>query len=117
MGLRHKRLGPFQVHADQLADALFLHRDAEQPVHPRHGDRVVGDDKEPRIGAPGHLVQKIAEARDVGIVKRRVHLVQNADRRGVGQEDREDQRQRRQGLFPPPTEATAWPASCPAAGT
>ena len=33
-----------------------------------------------------HLVQHVAEAVDVGVVQRRVHLVEHADRRRLGQE-------------------------------
>ena len=60
---------------------------------------MVGDDQEPRLGPPRHLVQKVAKARHVGIVERRIDLVEHADRGGVGQEHAEDQRQRRQRLF------------------
>src|SRR3954471_20923759 len=38
--------GRLEVDRHQLADALLGHGDAEQPVHPRHGDRIVGDDDE-----------------------------------------------------------------------
>ncbi|MNE19869.1 hypothetical protein D3C80_1129660 [compost metagenome] len=44
-------------------------------------------------------MQHPAEAVDVGVVQRRVHLVQHADGGRVGQEDAEDQRRRRQGLL------------------
>ena len=62
---------------------------------------MMGDDQEPGVGAPRHLVQKIAKARDVGVVQRRVDLIEHADRRGVGQKHPEDQRQRRQRLLAP----------------
>ena len=48
---------------------------------------------------PRHLVEQIAEALDIGVVERRVDLVEHADRRRVGEEHREDQRQRRQRLL------------------
>ena len=47
----------------------------------------------------GHLVQQVAEPLDVVVVERRVDFVQHADRRGVGEEHREDQRQRGQRLL------------------
>ncbi len=50
-------LGGFEIDRDQLGDAALRHGHAEQPVHPRHGDRVVGDDHEPRVGEPYHLVE------------------------------------------------------------
>ena len=46
-----------------------------------------------------HLVEQVAEALDVVIVERRVHLVEHADRRRIGEEHREDQRQRGQRLL------------------
>ena len=47
----------------------------------------------------GHLLHQRAEAVDVGVVERRVDLVQHADRRRVGEEHGEDQRQRGQRLL------------------
>ena len=47
----------FQVDRHQLRHPALGHGDAEQPVHPRHGDRVVGDDDEARVGGPRHFVQ------------------------------------------------------------
>src|SRR5690606_33503579 len=35
--------GTLQVHADQLADALFHHGHTKQPVHARHGYGMVRD--------------------------------------------------------------------------
>ena len=61
-------------------------------MHPRHGDRVVGNDQVARVGLAAHPVEQVAEAVNVRIVERRVDLVEDADRRGVRQEQREDQR-------------------------
>ncbi len=83
----------------ELAHALLLHGHAEQPVHAAHGHRMVGDDEEARLGRARHLLHHVAEAVDIGVVERRVHLVEHADRRGVRQEHREDQRERRQRLL------------------
>ena len=47
----------------------------------------------------GHLVQQVAEPLDIVVVERRVDFVQHADRRRVGEEHREDQRQRGQRLL------------------
>ena len=60
---------------------------------------IVGDDDEARLGAPRHVVEEVAEALDIGVVERRVHLVEHADRRGIGEEHGEDQRHRRQRLL------------------
>ena len=54
-----------------------------QPIHARHGQRVVGDDHEARVGALRMAVEQVAEALDIGVIERRVDLVQHADRRGL----------------------------------
>ena len=51
---------------------------------------VVCDDEESGVRAACDFAQKVTESRHVGVVKRRVDLVQNADRRRVGQEHREN---------------------------
>src|ERR1700736_4006866 len=75
----------FEVDRDELRYAAFGHGDAEQAVHARHGDRVVGDDDEARVGELGHLVEQVAEAFDVVVVERCVDLVEHADGRRVGE--------------------------------
>jgi hypothetical protein len=60
---------------------------------------VVGDDQEPRVGKTGHFVEEVAEPFDIGVVERRVHFVQHADWRGVGEEQGEDQRDGGEGLL------------------
>ena len=53
-----------------------------------------------RVGATGHLVQQVTETRNIGIVQRRIHLVQHADRGGVWPRiPRKNQRQRGQRLL------------------
>src|SRR3546814_10811002 len=59
----------------------------------------MGDDEEAGRPGVGDLLQKAAEAVDVGVVERRVDLVQHADRRGIGQEYGEQQRDRGQRLL------------------
>jgi hypothetical protein len=61
----------FQIDRDELRDAAFGHGDAEQAVHARHGDWVVGDDDKARLGRARHLVEEVAEALDIVIVQRR----------------------------------------------
>ena len=99
-------LGLFEIDRDQLRHALLDHGHAEEPVHPCHRHRMVGNDQEPRRGLARHLVQQVTEAHDIGIIKRRVHLVEYADRGGVGQKNRKDQRHGGQRLLAPPTRAT-----------
>ena len=53
-----------------------------------------------RFGFAGHRFQKVAETFNICIVERRVDFVENADRRRVGQEQREDQRDGGQCLLP-----------------
>src|SRR3546814_3124345 len=47
----------------------------------------------------GHAVEQVAEALDIGVVQRRVDLVEDADRRGIGEEQGEDERDRGQRLL------------------
>jgi hypothetical protein len=46
-----KLLGRLQIDGNQLRDTALGHGDAEQPIHAGHGDRIVGDDDEARLGA------------------------------------------------------------------
>ena len=88
-----------QLHRHDLAHAAFGHRHPEQPVHADHGQRVVGDGDEAGVGAFAHFFEEVAEALDIVVVERGVDLVEDADRRGVGEEDGEDQRERGQRLL------------------
>jgi hypothetical protein len=100
-GLSDQRLGPLQIDADQLADALFLHGHAEQPVHPA------------MVTAWWVMIRNRVSVRRVISSSRsqnRVTLASSSGAstssstqigRGVGQEHRKDQRQRRQRLFAP----------------
>ena len=92
-------LGFRQADRHELADAALGHGDAEQAIHARHCDRIMGDSDETGIGLLPHLLEQVAEALDIVIVERRVDLVQHADRRWIGQEDRENQRHRGQRLL------------------
>ena len=62
-----------------------------------HGDLVVGDEQELRLAR--HLLHQLAEALGVGVVQRRVDLVQQAERRRIQLEQREHQRDRGERLF------------------
>ena len=59
----------------------------------------MGDDQVARVGRPRHRVEQVAKAFDIGIVERGIDLIEDAQGRRVGQEQRKDQRDRRQRLF------------------
>ena len=59
----------------------------------------MGDDQIARLRFARHRIEKVAKAVDIGIVQRRIDLVEHADRCGIGQEQREDQRGCGQRLF------------------
>ena len=88
-----------QIDRDQLGDAAFGHRYAEKAVDTRHRDAVVGYDQEAGAGGVGDLAEQSTEPIDIGVVERRVDLVEDANRRGIGEKNREEQRERRQRLL------------------
>ena len=59
----------------------------------------MGDDQVAGLGFADHRVEQIAEPLDIGVVERRVDFVEDADRGRVGEEQREDQRDRGQRLL------------------
>src|SRR5262245_54789626 len=74
--------GPMQprlieLDRDELRHPRFFHRHAVEPVGYLHGLAVVRDDDE--LGAVEHGAQHLDEAADVGIVERRVDLVEQAE--------------------------------------
>src|SRR5687767_11153955 len=68
-----------QLQRDQLRDAGLLHGDAVEPVGDLHGLAVVRDQDELRLVL--HAAEHLDEAPDVGVVERRVDLVEQAERR------------------------------------
>ena len=103
MTARSSRLGKLlrlgQLNRHELAHSPLRHGDAEQAVHARHRDGIVGDGDEAGVGALAHVLEQIAEALDIVIIERRVDLVKHADRRRVGEEHGEDERKRGQRLL------------------
>ena len=87
-----------EVHRDDLGDAGLFHRDAVEGVGNLHRPLVVGDEDE--LAAVGHAADQFVEATDVGFIERRVHFVEQTERRRLDEEDRKDQRHRRHRLFP-----------------
>src|SRR3546814_19169395 len=104
-----RRLPPRSTRTDTLvhyttrfrspAHAFLDHRYAKQAVHAAHCDRVVGDDQIAGAGIADHLIEQIAEALDIGVIKWRINFVENADRGGVGEEQPEYERDGSQGLL------------------
>ena len=88
-----------EVDRYQLRDAPFGHGDAEQAIHPRHRDRIVGDDDKARLGRRRLLMKKRAGPLHIVVVERGVDFVQHANRRWIGEEHRENQRQCGQRLL------------------
>ena len=80
-----------QIDGDQLRDAALGHGDAVEAVHAGHGHAMVSDDDEAGLAGFRHLLERRADTIDVRVIKRRVNLVENADRGRVGQEHREQQ--------------------------
>ena len=86
-----------KLHGDEAGDAGFAHGDADELVAGLHGAFAVGDDDE--LGLPRHFAQECAEAADVGVVKRGIDFVQQAEWRRVQAEEREDEGERGQRFF------------------
>ena len=88
-----------QVDRYQSAHALFDHGHSKKAVHSAHRHSIVSYDKIAGVGLLGHLIQKLAEALDIGIVERRIDFVEDADRCRVGQKQRENERNGGQRLL------------------
>src|SRR5229473_2769582 len=86
-----------ELDGDDLGDSRLLHRHAVERVGPFHGALVVRDDDELRAAA--HLAHHLVVAADVGLVEGCVHLVEQAEGRGLDEEDGEDERDSRKRLL------------------
>src|SRR5262249_24603726 len=89
--------GFVQAYGDDLGDAILLHRDPVERVGHLHRSSVVRDEHELR--ALRHLADERVEATDVGLVERRIHLVEEAERGRPDEKQREDQRRCRDRLL------------------
>ena len=74
-----------QLDADQGRDAGALHGDAVEHVGDLHRALAVRDHDELRV--VGHRADRLGEAADVGLVERRVDLVEQAERARLVLED------------------------------
>ena len=83
--------------ADHLGDAVGLHGHAEQHVGHLHGAALVRDHDELRVVADGLQIRR--EPAQVAVVERRLHLVEDIERRAADAVDREQQRKRRERLL------------------
>ena len=94
---RHRLLSATET---SRGDAALDHRDAIEPVHAGHGQRVVGDDEEAGAGGARDLR---ASGRRSGRHWRRPSGASTSsrthERRGLGEEEGEDQGERGQGLL------------------
>src|SRR5262249_45952831 len=62
--------GLVEIYRDELGYTALGHGHAIEAVHAGHGQRMVRDDEEARIGHARHLVHEIAEALHIRIVER-----------------------------------------------
>src|SRR6056297_2392529 len=90
----HRRV---EIDRHQAGDTGLLHGNASELARHLHGDLVVRDEHELHLRR--HFLDDIAEAADVGVVERRIHLVQHAERRRVQLENGEHQRDGGQRLL------------------
>src|SRR5436190_5020209 len=97
LGGARKLRGLGQVDLHQARHARLAHGHAAELRRRFHGALVVRDHDELHLAR--HLLHHLAEAPDVGLVERRVHLVEQAERRRVQPEDRRYERHGRQRLL------------------
>src|SRR5262245_31671990 len=90
--------GSVQLNGNQLRNARLLHGNAVQAVGDLHGFSVVSDDDE--LGVLLHAAQHFHEPADIGVVERRVDLVEEAERARLVFEHAEHQRNGGQRLLP-----------------
>ena len=83
--------------AEDLRGAVLVERDPVQHRRDLHRALLVRDDHDLRVARePRHQPQEPVE---IEIVERRLHLIHQVERRGACREDREEERERREGPF------------------
>ena len=75
---------------DDARNTRLVHGHADQLLSHFHRHFVVRDEQELR--GDRHLLDQFAEAVSVGIIQRRVDLIEQTERRGIQAEQREHQR-------------------------
>src|SRR6056297_754040 len=86
-----------EIDRHQTGDTGLLHGNAGELARHLHGDLVMRDEHELHLRR--HFLDDVAEAADVGVVQRRIHLVEHAERRRVQLEYGEHQRDSGQCLL------------------
>src|SRR5581483_7629413 len=90
-------LPPRQPPRDDLRHAVAAHRDAVEDVGGLHRALLMRDHDE--LGAAGEAAEKLDEAADVRVVERGLDLVEQVERAGPGEEQREQERDRAERLL------------------
>ena len=75
-----------------------MHGDAHQLIAHFHRDLVVGNKN--KLHGARHFFHHVGVTLHIGIIERRINLIQQTERCGIQVEDREYQGDRRQRLFP-----------------
>src|SRR5262245_22312889 len=86
-----------QAAGDDPCGPVVAHRYPVEDVGGVHRAFLVGDDHE--LGAVGEPPDELQEAVDVGVVKRRLDLVEDVEGAGPGEEDSEDEGERDERLL------------------
>ena len=87
--------GALQPLRDHRGDTVAAHGDAVQRVADLHGALLVRDDEQ--LGVLPELLVDLEQPAEVGVVERRLDLVEDVERRGAGLEERDEERHRHQG--------------------
>ena len=93
----HQGVCRFQIDCNQPGDTLLLHGDADKMLRKPHCNFVVCHEDELRHGR--HLSDQATEPLGVGIIKRRIDLIEQAKGSGVELKQRKDQGRGSQGLL------------------
>ena len=83
---------------DDLGHPVAAHADPVEDVGGVHRALLVGHDDE--LGAVAEAANELQEAVDVGVIERRLDLVEDVEGAGSGQEDGENEGERDQRLLP-----------------
>ena len=86
-----------QAPRDDLRDTVAAHCHAVEDIGGLHRLLLVGDDDE--LGPVGVAAQELDEAADVGVVQRRLDLIEEVERARPGEEQSEEERDRAECLL------------------